>query len=82
VCDDGRNVVNIEEIKKNAIAQGVVLQEIAILYVGLNDQEKTLLKALNLLKLETGNTVIATFTQAGDALFPEKITGVQYLAAD
>lgn len=74
--------VDIDLVKKNAIAQGIELQRIAILYVGLDETEKKVLKALNLLKTENGNTVIATFTTDGDALFREKITGTYYLAAD
>ncbi len=76
------HTVDIELVKKNALAQGIALQDIALLYVGLNDDEKGVFRALNLLKTESGNTVIATFTNDGDALFPKKITGVHYLAAD
>ena len=74
--------VDIDRVKRNALAQGIVLQEIAILYVGLDETEKNVLKVLNLLKNESENTVIATFTADGDALFREKIAGVHYLAAD
>ena len=82
MCEDAKSTVDIELVKKNALSQGVVLQQIAILYVGLNDDEKQVLRALNLLKTESGKTVIATFTNDGDALFPQKIAGVHYLAAD
>jgi hypothetical protein len=74
--------VDIETVKMNAILQGIALQEITILYVGLDESEKSRLRALEVLKYESGNTAIATFTESGDALFPEKITGVTYLAAD
>ena len=74
--------IDIEAIKRNAKSQGIVLQQIALLYAGLSDDEKSQLRALNLLKIEAGNTTIATFDDAGDALFPEKITGAEYLAAD
>lgn len=76
------NAVDIDEIKRNAIAQGIALQQIAILYVGLDEAEKNVIKALNLLKNENEKTVVATFTADGDALFREKMTGVHYLAAD
>lgn len=74
--------VDIDLVKKNAIAQGIALQQIAIVYVGLDETEKDALKAFDLLKGENGNTVIATFTAEGDALFREKITGTYYLTAD
>ena len=82
VCEDSKNVVDIGLIKRNAEAQGIALQEIALLYVGLTEEEKEILKSINLLKYEAGNAVMATFTDTGDALFPEKITGAHYLAAD
>jgi hypothetical protein len=74
--------VDIDLVKRNAIAQGIALQQIAILYVGLDETEKNGLKALKLLKTENANTVVATFTTDGDPLFREKITGTYYLAAD
>lgn len=73
---------DIETVKKNAKAQGIVLQQIAILYDGLTDEEKNALRALHLLKSESGSSAIAAFSDCGDALFPEKIKGVHYLAAD
>lgn len=73
---------DIESVKQNAKAQDIVLQRIAILYDGLTDDEKDTLRALDLLKVENGSTVIGAFTDCGDALFPQKITGVHYLAAD
>jgi len=82
VCGDAQNPVDIELVKQNAIAQGIELQSIAIQYVGLSDEDKDILRSLNLLKYESGNNVIATFTESGDALFPKKIIGVHYLAAD
>ena len=78
--DTGRDVVDIEAVKSEAIAQGIALQQIALLYVGLDETEKNTLKALNLHKIET--EIIATFTASGEALFASKITGAQYLAAD
>lgn len=78
---DNESHVNIEAVKRNAAAQGIVLQEIAIFYAGLTDAEKSLMQEQNLLKQDNGNIVIATFTNSGEALFPEKIKGVHYLGA-
>jgi hypothetical protein len=75
-------VFDIESVKNNALAQGISLQEIAILYVGLDETERQTLAALNLLKFETETALAATFTEGGEALFPSKITGVYYLGAD
>jgi len=75
-------VFDIETVKANAKAQGIVLQQITILYGGLTEDEKNALKELDLLKLESESVVMATFSDCGDALFPEKIEGVHYLAAD
>jgi hypothetical protein len=82
VSENFESPVDVEQVKKNALAQGIALQQIAILYVGLSDDEKDVFRALDLLKTESDNLTIATFTNDGDALFPKKITGVQYLAAD
>ena len=74
-------VFDIEEVKRNALAQGIVLQEIAILYEGLDTAERQTLAALKLLKFETTTALAATFTEDGKALFPSKITGAYYLGA-
>jgi hypothetical protein len=81
VCED-RSIVDIELIKRNALTQGIVLQEIAILYIALTDEEKNCLRELNLLKYDVGNTAIANLHDSGEALFPEKIKGVEFLGAD
>lgn len=75
------NECDIEEVKRNAYAQGVALSEIAIFYDGLTDDEKDLMREQNLITHENGGSVIARFAEGGEALFPEKITGVHYLAA-
>lgn len=73
--------IDIEAIKRNATEQGVPLSEIAIFYEGLTEYEKDFMREQNLITNENGKTVIAKFTATGDALFPEKITGVYTLAA-
>ena len=73
---------DIEKVKKNAIAQGIVLQQIAILYADLDETENQTLTALNLLKFKTEKAVAATFTEDGEALFPSKIIGAYYMGAD
>ena len=77
----GDDIIDIREVKENAEKQGINLSEIALIYVGLTSDEKALLLELNLLKYENDDTVIATFTKSGDALFSEKIKGAHYLAA-
>ena len=74
--------VDIEVIKRNAVAQHIALQEIAIVYAKLTDDERVCLQKSNLVKYENGDIVIATFPQSGIALFPEKIKGAHFLGAD
>ena len=76
-----RERVDIEAVKQNALAQGIALREIAIQYVGLTDMEKLALAEMNLITHDSADSVIGRFTESGDALFPEKIVGVIYLAA-
>jgi hypothetical protein len=75
------NECDIEEIKRNACAQGVPLSEIAIFYDGLTDDEKDLMREQNLITHENGSVVIARFTTSGEVLFPEKVKGVHHLGA-
>jgi hypothetical protein len=75
------NECDIEEVKRNAYAQGVPLQEIAIVYHGITDREKFLMKEQNLVTHDNGSIVIAKFTKDGEAMFPEKIYGCHYLGA-
>jgi hypothetical protein len=75
------NECDIEEVKRNAYAQGVALSEIAIFYDGLTDDEKDLMREQNLITHENGASVIARFAEGGEALFPQKITGVHCLGA-
>jgi hypothetical protein len=75
------NECDIEEVKRNAYAQGVPLSEIAIFYDGLTDDEKDLMREQNLITQINGGIVIAKFTASGEALFSEKIKGVHYLGA-
>jgi hypothetical protein len=75
-------VFDIELVKNNALIQGIALQQIVILYVGLDETERQTLAALKLLKFETETALAATFTEDGEALFPSKITSAYYLGAD
>ena len=73
--------VDIDQIKRNALAQHIALSEIAIQYVGLTHDEKAMLAELNLLAHESESVVLGRFTEAGEALFKGKIMGVLYLSA-
>lgn len=75
------NEFDIEEIKRNAYAQGVDLREIAVFYEGLTPEEKNLMMAQDLITHDNGDTVIAKFTEDGEVLFSGKVKGIHYLAA-
>lgn len=72
---------DVSEIMHNARQQGVNLKEISVFYEGLTQIEKQDLVAQDLLKVDNGDTVIASFTDSGELLFSEKVKGVHYLAA-
>jgi hypothetical protein len=74
-------LVNIEAIKKNASEQGIPLSEIAVIYDGLTDEEKNLMRAQQLITHENGAVAIARFSGSGEVLFPSKVKGVHYLGA-
>jgi hypothetical protein len=57
------------------------LSEITIFYDGLTDDEKDFMREQNLITRTNGSIVVAKFTDAGEALFPQKITEVYSLAA-
>lgn len=80
--NDNRGSVDIELVKKNAANQGIDLQHITLVYVGLNENEKARLCELGLIGTDNGNRVLGRFTSDGDALFPDKIESCLYLPAD
>ena len=75
------SAIDVEAVKRNAAEQGIALREIAIFYTGLTSTEKLVMQERNLLKYESGDTDVAEFTDSGEALFCEKITGFHYLGA-
>lgn len=73
--------VNFKEVIKNAKEQGVDLQEIAIFYEGLTDEEIKLLGNHQLITHTSGSTTIAKFPKSGLPIIQSKATGVHYLGA-
>jgi hypothetical protein len=73
--------IDVEAVKRNAAEQGVRLSEVAIFYDGLTDDEKDFMREQNLITHDNGGSVIAKFTNAGEALFQQKIKGFHSLAA-
>lgn len=73
--------IEIEDVKRNAAEQGVPLSGIAIFYDGLTDDEKDFMREQNLITHDNGSSVVARFTNTGEALFHEKIKGFHSLAA-
>lgn len=74
--------VDFAAVKRNASEQGVPLDSIAIMYEGLSRGEVKTMRKLSLITHEGGKGVIAKFPTDGNPLFPEKATGIHYLAAD
>jgi hypothetical protein len=74
-------VVDIEQIKRNALEGGIPLSQIAVVYKTLNDSEKEIMRQLNLITRESENVVIARFTDGGDVCFREKVDSVLCLSA-
>ena len=75
--------MDFDLVTKNARLQGIPLEEIAIFYSNLTLDEKDAMRAEKLITHDTGpGTAIARFQADGTAAFPERATGVHYLAAD
>jgi hypothetical protein len=74
--------VDFDAIRANAAAEGIILQEIAIMYEGLTDEEVQTMTALGLVGMHLGRpgALLGKFTSTGEALFPHKAVGVHYLA--
>lgn len=72
---------DVDEIVHNAREQGVNFKEISVIYEGLTVDEKDSFLALDLLKVDNGDIVIASFTEDGKLLLPEKVKSVYYLGA-
>ena len=75
-------MLDFDEIRKNAEEQGISLSEIAILYENLDPSELHVLETMDLLASRSStSTAVGRFTRQGEALFPQKATGVLHLGA-
>jgi hypothetical protein len=74
--------LDFDEIRRNAIEQGIDLSQITIIYEELNDNQFEALNAGGLVVTDLGDgNAIGRFKANGDVLFPEMATGVLYLGA-
>jgi len=74
--------VDFAAVMRNAEAEGINLQQIAIQYKGLTVSEVIALQAHQQVTHDLGNgTVLAKFPLGGMPLFPEKADSVLYLGA-
>jgi len=73
--------VDIETVKLNASKQGIPLSQISVLYEGLTDDEKAIMRQQNLIAFESGDRVVGRFKSDGEAVFSSKITGCLSLGA-
>jgi hypothetical protein len=68
-------LVDFNAVRANALAEGIPLAEIAVIYQELTDDER------NCLLHSAGGTVIARLAADDEQLFPEKAVGVYTLSA-
>lgn len=74
--------VDFPAVIRNAAAQGVPLQEIAIFYKGLSEAERFELETFQAITDDLGDgTVIAKFPPTGLPRIPEKAESVLHLGA-
>jgi hypothetical protein len=75
--------VDFDAVKRNAAAQDILLQEVAIVYKGLTDEEVRVLTKRGLVGVPLGKEgeLLWKFTPEGETLFPDKAVGVHYLGA-
>jgi hypothetical protein len=75
------NLADFEKVIENAAAQGIEIQEVAIHYEGLTDDELAILRKHQEVTHEISpGRVLAKFPKQGLPLYPEKAT-VHYLGA-
>ena len=79
--DIPRMAVDFDAVRANAAEQGIILQEVAIMYEGLTDEEMLTLAARGLIGRSLGRpgALPGKFMAEGEALFPDKAVGVHYL---
>ncbi len=74
--------IDVAEIRKNALAEGIPLSEISVVYEHLNDNQIEELNFQGLLVKDLGSgSVIGRFRENGEILHPEFATGVLHLGA-
>lgn len=74
--------VDFARVVRNALRDGVDLEEISIKYEGLTDEELTTLRTLQEVTHDLGGgACLAKFPPEGMPAFPEKATAVLHLGA-
>jgi hypothetical protein len=79
---EGKSGFDPDAIRQNAIAQGVDLSTITIVYENLTPDERNVLEQLGLITHTNETLTMAKFTKEGEILFKEKAQSVLYLGAD
>lgn len=72
---------DLEKVMQNAREQHIELQQIALIYENLTDNEIAQMEAACLVRSRSGGQVLGTFTADGAAIFADKIVSALYLAA-
>jgi hypothetical protein len=73
---------DINQVKRNAMVDGVPLSEICLIYENLSEREIMLLEEHLLVAIKADTKVIGKFTESGDVFFPEKVVGAYSLGAN
>jgi len=74
--------VDFREVMRNAVKEGIDLQEIAIKYENLTSDEVEVLESRQTITNRLpGGGLLAKFPKDGEPLFPGKATAVLYLGA-
>jgi len=72
--------VDLDIVRANAASEGIPLSEITLFYTGLTKGELDGLLSSSLATHQTSEVVIAKFLPSGEALYPDKVSGVYTLS--
>lgn len=73
--------IDFAAVRANALADGIPVSEIAVIYQNLTFEERKHLREAGLIAYESEGTVIARLSENGHDFFAEKAEGVHSLSA-
>jgi len=78
---EGDEKVDFAAVVANAYEQGISIDQIAIIYEGLTEDEIAIMEENNLVVHRSGDKLIGRFTEQNEALFQHRAVGVYCLSA-